>query len=139
MAKQRGRQSILRKVKIKGVEKWNAPILTFLDGIKIGMTTVKACHYAGFSEDAFYEWQQKATDDFAVGKDSIHTEFIEEFKKAKASCQQFCLNSIYQAAQNGSWQAGAWILERVFNKDFAQKQQLEIEDKVEIVNDIPKM
>ena len=50
------------------------------------------------------------------------------------------LNPCVRASQNGNWQASAWMLERIFPGSFSANQVNSAEDdKIEVVNDVPKM
>ena len=144
MAKKTGRKTILCKIKRKDKEtgeyvfKWNEPIENFFKAIKLGMSNVKASEFAGFTEKTLYEWLAKGETDLEEGLDTIHSEFCENLKKARAECQAFHLQNIIKAGQNGNWQASAWILERVFPSNFsANKMDIVDEDKIEVVNDVP--
>lgn len=142
--KKTGRKPLLCKVKKrteegKIIEVWNTPIDNFFKGIKLGMSNVKASEFAGFTEAALYEWIAKGEADLDKGQDTIFVEFIETLKKNRAECQAFHLQNVIRAGQNGSWQASAWILERVFPSSFGQNRVDTIEeDKIEVVNDVPK-
>ena len=113
----------------------------FLKAIKLGMSNIKACEYAGISEASLYNWMEKADRDVASGltsKDSVYVEFLEKIKKARATCQANHLLTIQQASASGSWQASAWILERRFPSEFGANSNVNItNDKIVIVNDIP--
>ena len=144
MAKKTGRKNILCKVKRKDengvyIYKWNEPIEKFFTAIKLGMSNVKASEFAGFTDKTLYEWLAKGEADLEEGLDTIYSEFCENLKKTRAECQAFHLQNVIRAGQNGNWQASAWILERLFPTSFGQnRQDTSEEDKIEVVNDVPK-
>tara|TARA_R100000808_G_scaffold25028_1_gene60619 strand:+ start:5570 stop:6040 length:471 start_codon:yes stop_codon:yes gene_type:complete len=79
----------------------------FCEGISLGMTYRLACGYVGIGETTFYRWLQEA--------DQGHTaqrEFREAIKAAEATGAAHSLVVIRRAAEEGSWQASAWLLER---------------------------
>lgn len=111
----------------------------FLKAIKMGLSIEKACEYAGVNELTFYNYQNKAEEDEKAGKkDTVYIKFIKDFKKARASCVIKHVSIIEEASNKGSWQASAWMLERRFAKDFATKQEVNVEmQPIKIVNDVP--
>lgn len=139
-----GRKSILTKVKRKNDEGkfvyiWNEPIANFFKAVKLGMNNIKACEFAGFTDKVLYEWINKGEADLEEGQDSIYSEFVETLKKTRAECQAFHLQNVIRAGQNGNWQASAWILERLFPTSFsANRQESNDDDKIEVINDVPK-
>ena len=79
----------------------------FCEAISVGMTIKLSCQYAGISEAVYYKWRNEA-DAGAVRQ----SEFIEAVKSNEAKGAVRCLVAIETAAEEGSWQAAAWILER---------------------------
>lgn len=68
--------------------------------IRLGMTHLLACQYAGISHDTFYTWMNK------------HPEFSDAIKEAEGEGAVELLAIIKKQAREGTWQAAAWILER---------------------------
>jgi len=54
-----------------------------------------------------------------------YLEFLESIKKAVQLARQVNLAVIHKAAQDGSWQAAAWFLERTDFEHFGNKSKLE--------------
>ena len=138
-----GQKSILRKIKRKKdgeyVYLWNEPIEKFFQAVKLGMNNLRACEFAGFSDKVLYRWINIGEADLEEGRETIHSEFVETLKKARAECQAFHLQNVIRAGQNGNWQASAWILERIFPSSFGQNRTESNDDnKIEVVNDVPK-
>ena len=81
-----------------------------IEGIRLGMTNKLAAAYAGISESTFYLWLQQARDG-----DQEKSELLESLKRAEAESAAHSLAVIKKAAQDGTWQAAAWVLERRHN------------------------
>ena len=117
---------------------------TFLTAIELGMSNVKACDLAGFSEEAFYYWIKKAEEDANSSnpttiKNSPFIRLVKEIKIARARFQQRHISRITNASDNGSWQASAWLLERRCPDEFALKNDINISnDKIVVVSDLPE-
>ena len=79
-----------------------------LEGIRLGLSRERACHYAGVSAPAFFAFQAK------------NLEFQELVKRAEARCQAFHLLKIRKAAADGQWQASGWMLERKWPEEFGK-------------------
>jgi hypothetical protein len=84
--------------------------------IEGGLGYVDACHCADISYETFTVWREK------------HPELPEALKKAEAKFKRVNLNIIRKAALR-QWQPAAWLLERKFQDEFAQKYRLGHEGK----------
>lgn len=102
----------------------------FLKAIALGMSIKAACDYASIGEGTFYQWQRKAekAEENGEGDENVYVKFMKDFKKSKSSCMARHLARITQASDDGSWQASAWILERRFPEDFAQHNDVSMDD-----------
>ena len=78
-----------------------------IEGIRLGMTNKLAAQYAGIAESTFYLWREKARDG-----EPEYIELLESLKRAEAQSAAHALAVIKKAAQNGTWSAAAWLLER---------------------------
>lgn len=78
-----------------------------------GLTNRDACAVLGVSETAFYRWLQEP-------REGLEVELWDGLEKAKATRKAFMLQSITTAARNGTWQAAAWYLERVYPTEYAR-------------------
>lgn len=74
------------------------------------MTNKLAAAYAGIGESTFYLWMSQARDG-----DPEKLELLESLKRAEAESAAHSLAVIKKAAQDGTWQAAAWVLERRHN------------------------
>ena len=79
------------------------------EGLRIGMTHELAAQYGGINPDTFYRWLKLAN---APSSNKCYSEFSEAIKAAEADNAARCLLVIDDAANDGSWQAAAWMLER---------------------------
>ena len=78
-----------------------------VEGYRLGMTQKLACQYAGISVQCFHQWKGRAS----AGREE-YIEFFESLKRAEAQSAAHALASIKKAAQEGTWTAAAWLLER---------------------------
>lgn len=83
--------------------------------VKIGLPYKHAAAAAGICEKTFYLWIKK------------HEDFVEALQKAEAEMMRNNLIRIEQAAQNGTWQASAWKLERGFPDLFSTTSRVKVE------------
>lgn len=81
-----------------------------LQAIQAGATYEYAATYAGISRTTLYYWMQKGEQQ----KRGAFRTFLNEFKKAEARCCVGALAVVQKAAQAGTWQAAAFLLERRF-------------------------
>ena len=112
-------------------------ISKFLRAIEVGCPIRDACGCAGFSESSFYEWKRQAE----VGEHNQQAQMVkllEGIKQKEGEATERWLAVIEQAAQDGTWQAAAWKLERRRGMTQTVKQQLTGADegpvKVEITD-----
>lgn len=78
--------------------------------IRDGHYLAHAAEAVGVHRSTVHRWLQRG----AEAKSGPYRAFYDAFKKAEAELQQRCLERIQQAADNGTWQAAAWLLERRF-------------------------
>lgn len=96
------------------------------DAIRLGATFGLACQYAGISEDTFARWREKYAD------------FAEAVKEAEGAGVVGWLAKIEKAANEGTWQAAAWKLERRYPREYGrtvQEHEHSGRIQVEYVND----
>ena len=100
-----------------------------VEGIRLGLTNKLAAAYAGISESTFYLWMQQAREG-----DQEKIELSESLKKAEAQSAAHSLAVIKKAAQDGTWTAAAWMLERRHNFRRDAVAEPEIVDTTELVD-----
>lgn len=90
--------------------------------IRAGNYQETASLYAGISEATFYGWMDRGRNE----PGSIYSEFMEAVEKAKAAAEIRDVVLIDKAAQDGSWQAAAWKLERKFPHKWGRMVRAEV-------------
>ena len=127
--------------------------------LKMGYYQEDAATMVGISPSTYYEWMKrgdkaiekadqkvlnppKAEDDVetlpaqvAVEGEivNLYSEFSEAVKKARAEAEGAHIRNIRKAADNGTWQASAWFLERSFPKKWGKRSTLDIADPNETI------
>jgi len=91
-----------------------------IEGFELGMTNKLAAQYAGITEACFYMWRKKAD-----AGSRRHVVLFESLKRAEAKHAAHALAVIRRAANEGTWSAAAWLLERrhAFRRDAPPVQQ----------------
>jgi transposase len=90
------------------------------DAIRVGATYELACAYAGISYETFNQWRK------------AKAQFSEAVKEAEGGAAIKWLAQIDKAAQDGTWQAAAWKLERRYPREYG-RTVMEHAGSVEVV------
>jgi hypothetical protein len=77
-------------------------------GLTLGLTHELACQYAGIGKTSFYDWLARGRS----ASSGIHRELADAVAEAEGRNAANCMAVIAKAAQEGTWQAAAWIMER---------------------------
>ena len=118
--------------------------------LKLGYYQEDAATMAGISSSTFNDWMRRCAegqkalesgdsplpdspDAEIVEVVDMYLEFSEAVKKARAEAEGAHIRNIRKAADNGSWQASAWFLERSFPKKWGKRSTLDIADPNETV------
>lgn len=103
----------------------------FLNAVREGLPYSTACALAGIGETTFAVWRQRAD----AEPDSPYAGFMQALKEAEAEAEAANVKRIRSAADNGQWQAAAWILERRHPDKWARTERSEQQHsgQVEIV------
>lgn len=103
----------------------------FIDAVREGLPYSTACALAGIGETTFAVWRQRAD----AEPDSPYAGFMRALKEAEAEAEAANVKRIRSAADNGQWQAAAWILERRHPDKWArtERQEQQHSGQVEIV------
>ena len=100
--------------------------------ISAGNTKKTACQCAGIDESTLYLWLQ-------AGEKATSGKFFELFnaiKKAQGQAKARLVLTIQKAGQDEKhWQANAWLLERSYADEYAQKIKADVahSGKVELI------
>lgn len=81
---------------------------TIVKALENGMAIKSACGQARISEPTYYNWYNRG----AEKKSGKYRDFHDAVDNAKDVAQSNFENVIASAANNGTWQAAAWWLER---------------------------
>ena len=96
----------------------------FISLLRAGNYVKTACDYCGIAEGTLYQWLKEAEQ-----PDSREwvSEFAQSIKEARAGAQAASLQVVQRAANNGTWQAAAWFLERSNPHQWALTQRHQID------------
>lgn len=100
--------------------------------IKMGMSYQHACDGTRISYHTFLSWKAKANNAIDNKSPSKYTveeqklvKFLDDIKEAEAKGVEQNLQRIISAADEGAWQAGAWILERRHPDTYAKHEKID--------------
>jgi len=104
-----------------------------VSAIQAGNYLEVAAQYAGIDQSTLHRWIQKADDPNA---DPRYDEFRKAVENARAAAEVRNVTLIQQAANDGTWQAAAWYLERTSWQRWGRRTMVSGEDggpvKVEV-------
>lgn len=89
--------------------------------IRAGNYTKIACALAGIAESTYYNWMEQAQQPDAEPE---LLEFLESVERAEAEAEIAAVARIRQAADNGTWQAASWLLERKHGERWGRNDKL---------------
>lgn len=78
--------------------------------IQVGNTVEVAAEAAGISRSTFFSWMERGAE--AGPKNKPFRDFRTAVEQARAEAEATLVARIAKAAQNGSWSAAGWLLER---------------------------
>lgn len=98
-----------------------------------------AAAYAGIGESTFYAWLERGRKERARlaaspnarprAKETPFVEFLASIEKAQADAETRNVALIAKAAQDGTWTAAAWWLERKYPERWGRKERHEVTGK----------
>jgi len=123
---------------------------TICNWLKLGYYQEDAAIMAGIAPSTYYDWLKKGAEEDsrqdeikALGDGSsplpaiiegsdielvyVFSEFSEAVARARAEAEGAHIKNIRRAADNGTWQASAWFLERSFPKKWGKRSTLDID------------
>lgn len=86
-----------------------------------------AAEASGITERTFYNWLEQGE----TAKSGMYKEFYDYIKECKAKSVQLHLKLITKSANDGNWQASAWILERRFFEHFGRRDKIDMKAEVD--------
>lgn len=93
-----------------------------VQALRAGNYQETAAKFAGISQQTYYTWLRRGAEE----PDSIYAEFLEAVERAKAAAEVRDIALIDKAANDGSWQAAAWKLERKYPQRWGRITRTEI-------------
>lgn len=84
-----------------------------------------AAAYAGIHKAQFYRWLEKGEQQ----QQGIYRAFRDAIEKAQADAETRNVALIAKAAQEGTWTAAAWWLERKYPERWGRKERHEVTGK----------
>jgi len=123
---------------------------TICNWLKLGYYQEDAAIMAGIAPSTYYDWLKKGAEEDsrqdeikALGDENsplpaiiegsdielvyVFSEFSEAVARARAEAEGAHIKNIRRAADNGTWQASAWFLERSFPKKWGKRSTLDID------------
>jgi hypothetical protein len=94
-----------------------------VDAIALGNYLDTAAQYGGINPSTFHRWMEKGSRDDA---EEPYASFYEAVENAKAAAEVRAVARIQAAANDGTWQAAAWWLERTRPKKFGRFDRSEV-------------
>lgn len=94
-----------------------------VDAIMLGNYLDTAAAYGGINPSTFHRWMEKGGREDA---EEPYASFFEAVEHAKASAEVRAIARIQAAANDGTWQAAAWWLERTRPKKFGRFDRSEV-------------
>lgn len=99
--------------------KLKEPVVSrLLEAIELGATYELACKYAGITYQTLLNWRTRG----ASAKSGKYKTFVSELEEAEGRATVRWLNVIEQAAEDGTWVAAAWKLERRYPNEYGRKR-----------------
>jgi len=89
--------------------------------LSVGAYIEDACIFAGISSRQFRRWRELAEQNVEP-----YVSRWEEISKSESQAIVRNLFNIQNSANNGSWQASAWLLERKYPDKFGRKDSLAV-------------
>lgn len=105
------------RYKFEDEQVWNR----LSQAISVGAYIEDACIFAGISSRQYRRWRELAEQ----GVEPYADRWVE-IQKSEAQAVVRNLFNIQQSANNGTWQASAWILERKYPEKYARKDTVQI-------------
>jgi hypothetical protein len=83
-------------------------IIAVEEGLGLGLTHDLVSGHLGIHRATFYAWMSRGEKE----EGTIHSRFYDAAKRGESSGALAALRSVQEASNGGTWQAGAWLLER---------------------------
>lgn len=94
-----------------------------VDAIALGNYLDTAAQYGNVNPSTFHRWMERGSREDA---EEPYASFYEQVEQAKAAAEVRAIARIQAAANDGTWQAAAWWLERTRPKKFGRFDRSEV-------------
>lgn len=91
------------------------------EAVSAGLTWGRAAQACGVSDRTLRRWRQ----DGVTRPGTIYAKLVERLEVAEAEFERTHLRRIAAAAEKGTWQAAAWLLERTMPNRYALIKRVE--------------
>jgi hypothetical protein len=110
------------------IPKFHDPTIrkNLLNAIRLGLSYERAASFAGITPLTLRKWIARGKE----AKNGQYREFYNELEKADVEGEIACLQKIQQAANEGTWQAAAWKLERRHPEDWGRKDRNNVREQL---------
>lgn len=88
-----------------------------MQAIQLGATYALAAQYGGVTYETFNNWMNKGE----AARSGVYFQFFNAIKEAEGKGAIGWLAKIEKAANDGSWQAAAWKLERRYPEQYGRQ------------------
>jgi len=95
-----------------------------IQALKAGNYLETAAQYANIDQATVHRWLNRGADE--TEPDPRYREFREAVQNARAEAEARNVALIQKAANEGTWQAAAWFLERTAHSRWGRKASLEV-------------
>ena len=89
--------------------------------IRLGNYAQTACELVGIGTTTYYRWLEMAE---KPSNPQIYREFRDAIKRAEAEAEVRTVARIMRAADDGTWQASAWYLERKHPEKWGKNEKI---------------
>ena len=100
--------------------------------IRGGLTNKDACAIVGIVPATLYHW-------LAEPRTDAENDLFYAIEKAKVERKAVMVQTITKAAQDGTWQAAAWYLERQYPEEYAKPDRYHDQGIAEAVNAVKEL
>ena len=119
---------------------------TVLDVLSLGVGKRDAAITAGISHETLYTYLERGKaawekdEDERTERDQFWADFYIKVEQAQTKPKVYLLGMLQKAA-HGDWKAGAWLLEKLFPKEFSPKLDISanVESKHVVTHDLAKL
>ena len=98
-----------------------------IEAVRLGATWEIAAAAAGVDVSTVHRWR--------AGEGELNRELCDRLQKSEADGALDALAAIRQAAQGGTWQAAAWLLERRYPAAYGRRTEVAVSTTVKPVSE----